>query len=110
MAGKRGINHFRFRGIAADATYTHYEDRPQFDDVERLADKYIGMFIRKEIDRVDVAYTRFINAATTTGGRPDAQADDRARRWPRGRYVGPAGEAGGRCSLSPLTKGERGPP
>lgn len=63
VAGKRGINYFRFRGITADATYTHYEDRPQFDDVEKLADKYIAMFVNKEIDRVEVAYTRFINAA-----------------------------------------------
>jgi F-type H+-transporting ATPase subunit gamma len=63
VAGKRGINYFKFRGINADATYTHYEDRPQFDDVERLADKYIGLFINHEIDRVDVAYTKFINAA-----------------------------------------------
>ena len=28
-----------------------------------LANKYIGMFLRGEIDRVDVAYTRFINSA-----------------------------------------------
>ena len=42
VAGKRGINYFRFRGIPADATYTQFEDRPQFDEVEALADTYIG--------------------------------------------------------------------
>src|SRR5512142_1335428 len=30
VAGKRGINFLRFRGIRADVTYTHFEDRPQF--------------------------------------------------------------------------------
>jgi F-type H+-transporting ATPase subunit gamma len=63
VAGKRGINYMRFRGIPAAATYTQFEDRPQFEEVEVLADKYIGMFIRKEIDRLDVVYTQFVSSA-----------------------------------------------
>jgi len=63
VAGKRGINYMKFRGIAAATTYTQFEDRPQFDEVEVLANKYISMFVKGEIDRLDVAYTRFINAA-----------------------------------------------
>src|SRR3954451_7273293 len=42
VSGKRGINYMRFRGIPAAATYTQFEDRPQFDEVEALANKYIG--------------------------------------------------------------------
>ena len=63
VSGKRGIAFCRFRGIPVDATYLQFEDRPQFDEVEVLADKFIGMFLRGEVDRVDVAYTRFINSA-----------------------------------------------
>ena len=63
VAGKRGINYCRFRGIPMDATYTKYEDRPQYDDVEGLAERYIAMYVRGEIDQLDVAYTQFINAA-----------------------------------------------
>jgi F-type H+-transporting ATPase subunit gamma len=63
VAGKRGINYFRFRGIKPEATYTHFEDRPQFDEVEVLADKYIGLYLNKDIDRLEVAYTRFISSA-----------------------------------------------
>jgi F-type H+-transporting ATPase subunit gamma len=63
VAGKRGINYFRFRGIPTDATFTQFEDRPQFDEVEALANRYIDLFVRGEIDRLDVAYTRFINTA-----------------------------------------------
>jgi F-type H+-transporting ATPase subunit gamma len=63
VAGKRGINYLRFRGIPVDAAYTQYEDRPQYADVEALANRYIGLYVRGEIDRLDVAYTRFINAA-----------------------------------------------
>ena len=63
VAGKRGINYCRFRGIPMDATYTQYEDRPQYDDVEKLADRYIALYVKGEIDRLDVVYTQFINAA-----------------------------------------------
>ena len=63
VSGKRGIAFLKYRGVPVDATYTQFEDRPQFDEAEVLANKYIGMFLRGEIDRVDVVYTRFINAA-----------------------------------------------
>jgi F-type H+-transporting ATPase subunit gamma len=63
VSGKRGVAFCRFRGIPIDATYLQFEDRPQFDEVEVLANNYIGMFRRGEVDRVDVAYTRFINSA-----------------------------------------------
>src|SRR5262249_40482400 len=63
VAGKRGITYFRFRGITADATYTQFEDRPQFDEVAVLADKYISQFVRGEIDQLEVAYTRFLSAS-----------------------------------------------
>ena len=63
VSGKRGIAFCRFRRIPVDATYLQFEDRPQFDEVEAVANKFIGMFLRGEIDRVEVAYTRFINSA-----------------------------------------------
>jgi F-type H+-transporting ATPase subunit gamma len=63
VAGKRGIAYFRFRGITATTTYTNFNDRPQFHEVEVLADKYIGLFVSGEIDQLDVAYTRFISAS-----------------------------------------------
>jgi F-type H+-transporting ATPase subunit gamma len=63
VSGKRGLAYCRFRGTPTDASYLQFEDRPQFDEVEVLANSYIRMFLNGEIDRVDVAYTRFINAA-----------------------------------------------
>ena len=63
VAGKRGINFCKYRGMSIDTTYTQFEDRPRFDEVEPLAEKYIGMFTRGEIDRLDVAFTRFVSAA-----------------------------------------------
>ena len=63
VSGKRGIAYVRFRGIPTEASFTQFEDRPQFDEVEAIANRYIGMFVRGEIDRVDVAYTQFISSA-----------------------------------------------
>ncbi len=63
VAGKRGINFFRFRGTPAEVSYTNFEDRPQFDEVNALADSYIAMFVSGKIDRLDVVHTRFVNAA-----------------------------------------------
>ena len=63
VSGKRGIAFCRFRQIPMDATYLQFEDRPQFDEVEVLANNFIGMFLRHEIDRVDVIYTRFVSSA-----------------------------------------------
>lgn len=63
VAGKRGIAYYRYRGIPIDTSYTQFEDKPQFDEIDPIAEKYIGMYIRGEIDRLDVAYTKFINSA-----------------------------------------------
>ncbi|SIO21728.1 ATP synthase F1 subcomplex gamma subunit [Singulisphaera sp. GP187] len=66
VAGKRGINYFRFRGTPAATSYTQFEDRPQFDEIEALANKYIGMYIKGEIDRLDVSYTQFVTSSRQT--------------------------------------------
>jgi F-type H+-transporting ATPase subunit gamma len=66
VSGKRGITFFRYRKLPVDASYTQFEDRPQFNEVEKLADRYIAMYLKGEIDRLDVVYTQFINAARQT--------------------------------------------
>ncbi len=63
VAGKRGIGYFRFRKMVADATYTNFEDKPQFSEVEVLGDKYIKMYVQGSIDRLDVAFTRFVSSS-----------------------------------------------
>src|SRR5205823_8247999 len=63
LSGKRAITSYRYQGIAAEKAYTHFEEKPRFDEVEELANRYIAEYIAGKIDRVDVAYTKFINAA-----------------------------------------------
>jgi F-type H+-transporting ATPase subunit gamma len=59
VAGKRGIGFLKFQHVTADAAYTHFEDRPAFEEVEELADRFIEWFSAKTIDRLDVAYMQF---------------------------------------------------
>ncbi len=66
LSGKRAISYFRFHRVKAENSYTHFEDRPRFDEVEVLANLYIAAYIAGEIDRVDVCYMKFLNAARQT--------------------------------------------
>jgi F-type H+-transporting ATPase subunit gamma len=63
LSGKRGITFFRYQGVRAEQTFTHFEDKPRYEEVEILANRYLGAFIAGKIDRLDVAYMKFINAA-----------------------------------------------
>src|SRR5438132_920497 len=63
LSGKRVIAWCRYQGIPAQATYTHFEDKPQYAQVEELANKFIGLYVSGQVDRVDVAYSKFINIA-----------------------------------------------
>jgi F-type H+-transporting ATPase subunit gamma len=63
LSGKRAIAYFRFHGIPADATYTQFEDKPRFHDVNEIAERYIAGYTAGRYDRVEVAYTKFLNAA-----------------------------------------------
>jgi F-type H+-transporting ATPase subunit gamma len=62
-SGKRSIMYFRFQKVPTERTYTQFEDKPKFEQVDELATRYIAGYISGAIDRVDVAYTKFLNAA-----------------------------------------------
>lgn len=59
VSGKRGISAFRFREITPDAAFTHFEDKPSYEEVELLANRYLDDYATGKLDRLDVAYTRF---------------------------------------------------
>ena len=63
VSGKRGITNLSFRGLAVDESYTKFEDQPKFDEVKPIADALMDQFIGGKLDRLDVAYTRFISSS-----------------------------------------------
>lgn len=62
VAGKRGISLLRYRGYAIEQTYNQFEDKPGYEEVEAIADRYLSAYIAGEIDRVEIAYQKFLSA------------------------------------------------
>ena len=63
VSGKRGNANFKFRGIQVDETYLQFEDKPAFDEVEPIANAFLADFLSGKLDRLDVAYTKFITSS-----------------------------------------------
>ncbi len=61
VSGKRGIAAFRFRKAKIDHDYIHLQDKPQLEQVEELADRFMEEFLADKIDRLDVCYTKFVS-------------------------------------------------
>jgi F-type H+-transporting ATPase subunit gamma len=66
LSGKRAISSFKYQGVPAANTFTHFEEKPSFDEVEVLANRYIADYIAGRLDRVEVAYMKFLNVARQT--------------------------------------------
>ncbi|HEY3967859.1 MAG TPA: ATP synthase F1 subunit gamma [Planctomycetaceae bacterium] len=66
VSGKRGLNFIRFQNATADQSFTNFEDKPRFDEVDVIASRYIQMYVTRQIDWVDVAYVKFQSIAKQT--------------------------------------------
>ena len=95
VAGKRGIGAMRYRGIEMAETYLQFNDRPEYDEVDSIASRYLDGYLSGAIDRVDVVYTRFHNV-----GRQEAVTETLlplaglGSESPSDRAGGEKGEAG----------------
>jgi len=63
VSGKRGLAAFKFRKLSVDESYTRFEDQPKFEDVEAIANRFLEMYITGKLDRLDVAYVKFVTSA-----------------------------------------------
>ncbi|MSR53848.1 MAG: ATP synthase F1 subunit gamma [Gemmataceae bacterium] len=62
-AGKKPMGFLKYQRIPRLAEYVQFEDKPAYDQVEPIADKYIQMFVSGQVDEVQVAYMKFQNAS-----------------------------------------------
>ena len=98
VSGKRGISAFRFRGIKPDVTYTHFEDKPSYAEVDVLASRYLDEYTTGKLDRLDIVYTKWESIArqhvaietllplSAIGGTDAAAAGDAATPARVGKY------------------------
>ena len=63
VSGKRGISARKFRKIVPAETFTHFEDKPAFQEVEVLANRYLDSYVTGELDQLTVAYIKFESAS-----------------------------------------------
>ncbi len=59
VVGKKGSNYLRFLGIDVAAKITDIEDRIAFSRVAEMAERFMNLYQREEIARVDVVFTQF---------------------------------------------------
>jgi len=59
VVGKKGVNFFKFTGVAVDTVHSHFGDTPSFDDVEKLAETYMADFAAGKYDAIKVVYMAF---------------------------------------------------
>jgi F-type H+-transporting ATPase subunit gamma len=63
VSGKRGLSFMRFEKRKVDRSYLQFEDKPGFDEVNEIADRYIQDFIAGRLHRLDVVYQKFLSSA-----------------------------------------------
>jgi F-type H+-transporting ATPase subunit gamma len=63
VAGKRGIAAAKFRKIHLAHAFTQFNDQPQFAEVDAIATRYLEAYALKKLDRLDVAYTKFLSSS-----------------------------------------------
>jgi F-type H+-transporting ATPase subunit gamma len=63
VSGKRGLNFMRFEKRQVDQSYTTFEDKPGFDAVQEIANRFVADFIAGRLHRLDVAYQKFESSA-----------------------------------------------
>jgi F-type H+-transporting ATPase subunit gamma len=69
VSGKRGLTFMKFHGQTPDNSFTQFEDKPGFDEIEEIAQRYIDDFVAGKLDRLEVAYTRFDSVSRQTAVR-----------------------------------------
>jgi F-type H+-transporting ATPase subunit gamma len=59
IVGKKGLNYLRFLALPVAAKITDVEDKIAFSRVAALAERYMDLYCRNAVARVDVAYMQF---------------------------------------------------
>jgi F-type H+-transporting ATPase subunit gamma len=62
--GRKAESYFRFRGWTIDRSFTGLLDSPEYEDARAIAEFVVKRFEEGEYDLVELAYTRFLSAAT----------------------------------------------
>ncbi len=62
-SGRRGLAFLKYQQINVTEQFTNFEDKPGYDEVEAIANRYIELYCSGKLDRLDIAYTKFESAS-----------------------------------------------
>ena len=62
--GRKAEGYFRFRGYKMGTGFGGFSDDPSYADAKRIGEYVVDMYVKGEIDRVELVYTRFVSAGT----------------------------------------------
>ncbi len=57
--GKKAVSYFKFNHVPIEQVHTQFGDKPPYEEVERLAERFMSDYIAGKYDSVNVAYTAF---------------------------------------------------
>lgn len=63
VVGRKGVNFCRFNQIEVSRAYTELGDKPAYEDVNEIGERYIEAFESGQYDAVKVVYMRFVSNA-----------------------------------------------
>ncbi len=70
VVGKRGVSYLAYRGYKIARSFLEFDDKPVFAEVDAIATELLERYQTGEIDRLDVAYSKFY---TISKQRPVAE-------------------------------------
>jgi F-type H+-transporting ATPase subunit gamma len=63
VSGKRGLSFMKFEKRPVAQSYTQFEDKPGFDEVNEIADRFVREFIAGRLHRLEVVYQKFLSSS-----------------------------------------------
>ncbi len=63
VVGKKGVAFMKFNGVQVTRHHTQFGDRPEFEQVQELAENYIELFQAGRITGVNLVYMRYLSVA-----------------------------------------------
>jgi F-type H+-transporting ATPase subunit gamma len=64
VAGRKGVNTLKFRGVSVDREYTDWPQVPDYRQVGALAERFMEQYVHGKLAGLEVAYTRLMSGTS----------------------------------------------
>ena len=64
QVGRKSERYLKFRGYSLMQPFAGFSDAPKYENAKAIGEYVVDLFLKKEVDRVELVYTRFVSAGT----------------------------------------------